>query len=177
MKVLTENQSSPLKSKWIDTPLGPMIAIADDTSLYLLEFSERRGLEKELQKLYAKIQPTIEPGETPALSLIEKELKLYFEGSLKTFQSSFYLMGTPFQKQAWDALCKVPYGETRSYGQQAKNIGNPLGHRAVANANGMNQLAIIIPCHRIIRTNGDIGGYGGGINRKKRLIEHEEKNR
>ncbi len=163
-----------LKAAWIDTYLGPMCAISDEDGLYLLEFSDRRGLELEIERLRIKKKAAIIPGETEPIKLIKKELSSYFSGQLKTFKTPVHMMGSDFQKRVWDALLNIPYGETRSYLQQAHCIGNDKSFRAVANANGANQLAIIIPCHRIINSNGDLGGYGGGITRKKWLIDHEK---
>ncbi len=162
-----------LKASWLDSPLGPMLAIADDEALYLLEFVERRGLEREIERLRIKTKSAIIPGITDPIKSIEAELKLYFEGKLRNFKTPIHLMGTPFQKLVWEELMRISFGTTRSYGDQAAAIGKPFAYRAVANANGTNQLAIIIPCHRIINTNGELGGYGGGISRKKWLIDHE----
>ncbi len=166
-----------LKASWLDTRLGPMLAIADENALYLLEFVDRRGLEREVEKLRKKTKSAIIPGSSPPITSIEKELSAYFEGSLKEFATPIHLLGSPFQKLAWQKLLNIPYGETRSYSKQAEAIGKPSAFRAVANANGANQLAILIPCHRIINLNGNLGGYGGGIARKKWLIEHEQRNK
>ena len=165
-----------LKASWLDTPLGPMLVIADEELLYLLEFVERRGLEREIERLRSKTKSAIIPGSTEPIISIERELKLYFAGKLQEFKTPLYIMGTPFQKNAWEALVKIPYGQTRSYKQQAAiATGNASACRAVANANGTNQLAIVIPCHRIINSNRQLGGYGGGLHRKKWLLEHERK--
>ncbi|MCL9685307.1 bifunctional transcriptional activator/DNA repair enzyme AdaA [Legionella maioricensis] len=166
-----------LKASWLDTRLGPMLAIADEDALYLLEFVDRRGLEREVEKLRKKTKSVIIPGSSPPITSIEKELNAYFEGSLKEFVTPIHLLGSPFQKLAWHKLLNIPYGETRSYSKQAEAIGKPSAFRTVANANGANQLAIIIPCHRIINLNGNLGGYGGGIARKQWLIEHERRNK
>jgi len=166
-------QHAVLKSAWIDTPLGAMLVIADDEALRLLEFVERRGLEREVERLRKKY--AIIPGRTDPITSIEEELKSYFEGNLQEFKTPIHLLGGPFQKLVWQELMRIPYGETRSYGEQSKAIGKETAYRAVANANGANQLAIIIPCHRIIRSGGDLGGYGGGVQRKKWLIEHEKR--
>ncbi len=160
-------------SAQINTPLGPMVAIADEHKLYLLEFADRRGLEREVERLRLKLKAPVVPGETSPISMLRRELTLYFEGALKEFKTPLYLMGSAFQQQAWQALMRIPYGETRSYLQQASAIGREKAFRAVANANGANQLAIIIPCHRIINTNGELGGYGGGVARKQWLLNHE----
>lgn len=168
-------QHTVLKVSWLDTRLGPMIAIADDEGLYLLEFIDRRGLQREVEKLRLKRKATIVPGITDPIQSITLELQSYFEGNLKKFETPVHLLGSPFQRLVWEELMRIPYGQTRTYLSQAKAIGQCTAYRAVANANGANQLAIIIPCHRIINSNGDLGGYGGGIPRKQWLIDHEKK--
>ncbi len=168
-------QHKILKASWLDTPLGPMLAIADVEALYLLEFVERRGLEREIERLRIKMKVAIIPGSTKIIQSITAELKAYFSGTLQHFATPPHLLGSPFQQQVWQELQRIPYGETRSYAKQAQSLGKPSAYRAVANANGANQLAIIIPCHRIINSNGELGGYGGGVNRKKWLIDHELK--
>ena len=170
-----DQQSPLLKAAWLDSPLGPILAISDEKALYLLEFVERRGLEREIERLRLRTKSAIIPGRTDIIASIETELKSYFEGTLKVFKTPLHLMGSPFQKGVWETLLTIPYGETRSYADQSKLMGKPSATRAVANANGANQIAIVIPCHRIINSNGDLGGYGGGISRKKWLIDHEEK--
>jgi len=164
-----------LKATWLDSPLGPILAIADEKELYLLEFVERRGLEREIERLRLRMKAAIVPGVTEPLRSIELELKNYFEGKLKIFTTPLFLLGSPFQQRVWKELLKIPYGTTRSYAAQATSMGEPKAIRAVANANGANQLAIVIPCHRIINTNGALGGYGGGIARKEWLLQHEVK--
>ena len=166
-----------LKSSLLDTPLGLMIAVSDEEFLYLLEFVECRGLEREIERLSIRTASVIISGTTEPIRSIERELKAYFEGSLKDFKTPFFLFGTPFQKLVWQALQRIPYGETRSYTAQANAIEKPSACRAVANANGANQIAIVIPCHRIINSDGRLGGYGGGIARKQWLIDYEKKMR
>jgi AraC family transcriptional regulator, regulatory protein of adaptative response / methylated-DNA-[protein]-cysteine methyltransferase len=163
-----------LKASWVDTKLGPMIAISDETSLYLLEFVDRRGLELEVERLRIKTKAAIIPGVTDPIKSITLELESYFEGKLTKFKTPLHLLGSPFQRLVWDELMRIPYGQTRSYMAQAEAIGKATAYRAVANANGANQLAIVIPCHRIINSNGDLGGYGGGVTRKQWLINHEK---
>jgi len=167
--------SKILKATWLDTPLGPMIAVADEQALYLLEFVERRGLEREIERLRQKTKAAIVPGVTPPINSIEHELVQYFKGKLITFKTPLFLLGSSFQKQVWEALRKIPAGATRSYADLAKAIGRPTAFRAVAQANGTNQLAIIIPCHRVINSNGALGGYAGGVSRKQWLLDHEKK--
>ncbi len=166
-------ESLILKASWLETPLGPMLAISDEKALYLLEFVDRRGLEREIERLRDRIKAPILPGKAPPTLSIQQELKEYFEGHLRVFQTPLHLIGSPFQQKVWQELRRIPYGETRSYCEQADAIKKPTATRAVANANGMNQLAIVIPCHRIIRHNGEIGGYSGNPVRKKWLLEHE----
>jgi AraC family transcriptional regulator of adaptative response/methylated-DNA-[protein]-cysteine methyltransferase len=166
-------KESFLSSQHIDTPIGPMIAIADDSALYLLEFLERRALPREMEQLQRKTKMPIVAGTTLILSSIEKELKEYFSGALQEFRTPHLYFGSVFQKQVWEALRKIPFGQTRSYADTAKAIGKPVAYRAVARANGTNQLAILIPCHRVINSDGALGGYGGGLNRKQWLLDHE----
>jgi len=163
-----------LKCACLDTKLGPMIAISDENALYLLEFASRRGLEREIERLRIRTKSTIIPETTDPIRSIEAELKAYFDGSLREFKTPIHMLGSPFQQLAWKELMRIPYGTTRSYLEEAIAIGKPKAFRAVANANGANQLAIIIPCHRIINNDGRLGGYGGGIAHKKWLIDHEK---
>jgi len=163
-----------LKAAWLDTLLGPMLAIADEKALYLLEFVDRRGLEREVERLRQKTKSAIIPGSTEPIRSIEIELERYFEEDLREFNTPIFLLGSPFQKQVWEELKKIPPGETRSYKEIAVAIEKPLSARAVAQSNGANQLAIIVPCHRVINADGELGGYGGGIVRKKWLLNHEK---
>ncbi len=162
-----------LKAYWIDTPLGPMLAVADDEALYLLEFVNRRGLEKEIERLKTRTKLSIIPGKSNPIKQIEEELEKYFSGKIQEFKTPLLLIGSEFQKRVWEELQKIPKGETRSYAQIAAAIGKPSAFRAVALANGANQFAIVIPCHRVINSNGDLGGYGGGVKRKEWLLKHE----
>ncbi|MCC8406701.1 MAG: methylated-DNA--[protein]-cysteine S-methyltransferase [Rickettsia endosymbiont of Sceptobius lativentris] len=166
-----------LKSAWLDTPLGSMLVISDEERLYLLDFAESKGgLEHKIKRLKINVKSAITEDRTKPILSIEEELKLYFNGTLQKFNTPIYLLGSEFQKLVWQELMNVPYGETRSYFTQAKLIGRERSYRAVANANGANKFAIIIPCHRIINNNGELGGYGSGLDRKKWLIEHEKQN-
>jgi AraC family transcriptional regulator of adaptative response/methylated-DNA-[protein]-cysteine methyltransferase len=169
-----DKQPNILNSAWLDTPLGSMLTISDKDSLYLLEFAEKHSLEREIEHLRIKTKSTIIPGRTAITDSIEEELASYFVGKLETFKTPIHMLGSPFQKMVWQELMRIPYGETRSYLAQAEAIKKPTAFRAVANANGANPLAIIIPCHRIINSNGKLGGYGGGIDRKEWLINMEK---
>ena len=162
-----------LYASWLDTKLGSMLAIASDSALYLLEFHDRSGLERGVEGLRIKTEAAIIPVSNPIINLVKEELSQYFKGNLDRFTTPVTLFGTDFQKRVWNALQCIPVGETRSYLDIAKAIGNPKACRAVAQANGANQLAIIIPCHRVINEDGKLGGYGGGIPRKDWLLKHE----
>ncbi len=170
----TQYNGRILTAAWIDTHLGPMFAIADDAGLYLLEFVDRRGLEREVAILRKQLKAAILPGESPVISMITDELTQYFSGTQSIFQTPIHLIGSPFQRRVWQALQKIPLGETRSYLDIAKSIAHDKACRAVAQANGANRLAIIIPCHRVINANGELGGYGGGVARKQWLLTHEK---
>lgn len=162
-----------LSSAWIETKLGSMLAISDEHHLFLLEFVDRVGLETEVKKLRVRLNAAILPGKTAILEMIEKELTLYFDGELTDFKTPIRYLGSPFQTEVWDALQRIPAGTTTTYKKIAENLNNPLAYRAVARANGANQLSIIVPCHRVINTNGALGGYGGGTARKEWLLKHE----
>lgn len=166
-----------LKAAWLDTKLGPMLAIADKEALYLLEFVDRRGLEREIERLRKRMKSAIVPGSNEPIRLIEQELEQYFNGELQEFTTPLGLLGSPFQKSVWEELRKIPSGKTVSYADLATALHKPTAYRAVAQANGANQIAIVIPCHRVINANGDLGGYGGGLSRKQWLIQHEKKAR
>lgn len=158
------------------TPLGPMFSAATQKGVCLLEFTDRRMLETEFKNLQKLFNAVILPGTNAHLELIKKELKEYFEGKRKNFTAALDTRGTEFQKEVWNALMEIPYGETVSYKRQAIRIKKPAAVRAVANANGQNRVAIVIPCHRVIGENGSLTGYGGGLSRKRWLLELEKKN-
>jgi AraC family transcriptional regulator of adaptative response/methylated-DNA-[protein]-cysteine methyltransferase len=164
-----------LHASWLDTCLGPMIAIANQQALYLLQFVNRRGLAREIGRLSKKLNAAIIPGRTPIIDLVEDELNAYFSGKLQQFKTPLAFVGSPFQQLVWQELQKIPYGKTCSYAQLAQAIGKPSAFRAVAQANGANQLSIIIPCHRVINTSGELGGYSGGLDRKICLLNREKK--
>lgn len=157
----------------METPLGPMLAGATQEGICLLEFTDRRMLETQLERLKKLLKAELLPGENPHFAELVRQLRAYFAGRIKTFNLPLVLPGTDFQRQVWQALRAIPYGETRSYRQQAEAIGKPAAVRAVARANGDNRIAIIIPCHRVIGADGKLTGYGGGLWRKQRLLELE----
>ena len=157
----------------INTPLGKIIVLADDHVLYLLEFSDRRDLDKKIERLARSSNSTIISGRTHVIDSIEQELVAYGAGNLREFKTQINPLGTPFQIRVWQTLQKIPFGETRSYRDIATALGKPTAFRAVALANSANPLAIIIPCHRVINANGNLGGYAGGLTRKKWLLSAE----
>lgn len=160
--------------KRIETPLGTMIACANENGICMLEFSDRKSLSKELEDISKYFKANIVQGENPHFKTLKKELEEYFERKRFDFTVPLAPVGTDFQKNVWEILRTIPYGTTRSYQQQADILGNPKAVRAVANANGLNKISIIIPCHRVIGTNGRLTGYSGGIWRKQKLLELEK---
>lgn len=162
-----------VRMAWIDTPLGPMVAGATETAVCLLEFSDRRMMEAQLRTVASRLGKPLLPAESPLIDALKEQLDEYFSGERRAFDLPLDYPGTDFQRRVWDGLLRIPYGQTRSYAQLAAEIGAPLASRAVGTANGMNRIAILIPCHRVIAADGSLGGYGGGLWRKLRLLETE----
>lgn len=158
------------------TQLGPMFAAATQKGICLLEFTDRRMLETEFKDLQKIFNAVILPGTNEHLELLQKELSEYFEGKRQCFTVALDIAGTDFQKAVWNELLKIPYGETVSYKSQAIKLNRPNAVRAAANANGQNRVAIVIPCHRVIGENGNLTGYGGGLSRKRWLLDLEKRN-
>ena len=158
---------------WLESSLGPLVAAAVDAGICLLEFTERRMLEAQAETLKSRFKLPAAPASHPHLERLKVELDEYFAGARRDFDLPIAEPGTNFQERVWTALRAIPYGETRSYAQLAKAIGDPAAIRAVAQANGRNRIAILVPCHRVIGSDGGLGGYGGGVWRKKRLLEIE----
>ncbi|MGD8451170.1 MAG: methylated-DNA--[protein]-cysteine S-methyltransferase [Phycisphaerae bacterium] len=158
---------------WVDSPLGPMFAAADDDGLCLLEYIDRRNFDGQLVTLCRRFKTNIVPGNNEHLERIMHEMEQYFAGTLTEFTVPVVLRGTPFELNVWRRLQQIPYGTTLSYAQLAIDIGRPGAQRAVGRANGVNRLAIIIPCHRVVRADGTLCGYGGGVWRKQRLLDLE----
>jgi len=159
----------------ITSPLGELLAGATDEGICLLEFNDRKRAQRETKDLIKLLgQPIIED-ENEHLTELKKQLAEYFEGSRKEFTVPLVTPGTDFQQEVWKELLLIPFGKTRSYQEQANALDKPDAVRAVANANGMNRISIVIPCHRVIGSNGRLTGYGGGLGRKKWLLDHEKK--
>lgn len=164
-----------LKADWIESPIGTMLAVADSHALHLLEFFDRTALPTELKKLREATRSSIGFGRTPVIDRIERDLRDYFAGTRLVFETPLALHGSVFTKAVWDELVAIPPGTTRSYSEIAASAGRHTAVRAVARANGANQLAIVIPCHRVIGADGSLTGYGGGLWRKEWLLRHERK--
>lgn len=164
-----------IKITKIETPLGEMIAGATDEGICLLEFYDRKILHEEYNDLKELLNTSLEDGENKHSKTLRKQLKEYFKGRRKEFSIPLITPGSAFQQAVWKELQNIPFGGTRSYHEQSVNLGNPASIRAVANANGMNRIAILIPCHRVIGSDGRMVGYGGGLRRKKWLLDHEKK--
>lgn len=161
----------------IRTPIGSMLAVAADDALLLLEFTDRRRLERQLRRLSRQIDTMLVPGENEMTRRTARELDEYFAGTRHAFTVPLRPMGSEFQRSAWDALLRIPYGETRSYGEQARLLDPPAVPRAVGRANGDNPIAVIVPCHRVVGSDGSLTGYGGGLWRKRWLLDHELRHR
>jgi len=162
-----------LNTNFIETPIGRMISITDDEFLYLLEFENRRGLETEISKLRNKQNARLIYGDTKISELTAYQINLYFDKKLKKFNVPLYLDGSLFQKKVWNILLTSKAGDKLTYKEIATILGDRNKSQAVGNANGANKIAIIIPCHRVINSNGQLGGYGGGVERKKYLLNLE----
>jgi methylated-DNA-[protein]-cysteine S-methyltransferase len=148
-----------------DGPAGQLVLAGDRERLHVLAFTS--GMRP------FTIDPSWQPDREGVLGGVRKELDAYFAGRLRVFKTRLAFDGTPFQRQVWEELCRIPYGETISYMELAKRLGNPKAVRAVGLANGANPIAIIVPCHRVIGANGSLTGYGGGLPIKKALLALE----
>ena len=170
-------KTNKLVYRRFDAPLGPMVVIASGEGVCLLEFGDRRMLESELQDLERRLNAVILPGSNVFTEIAIREITEYFEGTRKDFTVRLHTPGTLFQQRVWGALREIPYGVIRSYGEIAAQIVEPKAVRAVGAANGMNRIAIIIPCHRVIGADGALTGYGGGLWRKDWLLKHEREHK
>lgn len=153
-----------MRLAWMPSPLGPLLAGATEAGICRLAFAGRR-------------RPPASTGRNRHLDRLESELAAYFSGKLKVFSVPLVVHGTPFQERVWKGLLRIPYGETSSYQALAASAGSPKAQRAVGRANHVNRIAILIPCHRVVRKGGAIGGYGGGLGRKRFLLDLERSRR
>lgn len=169
----------PILTRELATPLGPMLAGAVGDGLCLLEFHDRRLLTAEREELSERLGRAVVGDEDGPgrghLDSMERELREYFAGERRAFETKLLTPGTEFENRVWAELLRIPFAATCSYGQMAGRLGNAGASRAVGRANGRNRIAIVIPCHRVIESTGALRGYGGGLERKRWLLEHEAK--
>ncbi len=163
-----------ISAAWMESPLGPLIAGANAEELVLLEFTDRRMLEAQIETLRRHFKTSIVPGDNRILNTLRSELKQYFNGRLKKFSTPLAFPGSEFQERVWKELLCIPYGSTVSYEELAARINSPRAQRAVGHTNGLNRIAILVPCHRVVNKNGELGGYGGGLWRKRALLDLEQ---
>ena len=158
---------------WIDSPVGPLLAGATRSAIVLLEFSERDILQQQLASVRRRFRASLRSGPNRWLNLLRTQLHEYFAGQRRQFELPLEYPGTAFQQRVWSTLLTIPYGVTWSYLDMARSLGDIKATRAVGTANGLNRIAIVIPCHRVINADGKLGGYGGGLWRKQLLLDLE----
>ena len=162
-----------LFAAWMRSPLGDLLAVADESRLHLLEFHDSDGGPALLKRIEARLGRPVAFAATPALEQVEAELDSYFSGRSADFGIPLAMQGSDFERRVWNRLLEIPLGETRSYGEIARLIGVATASRAVAQANHVNRIVILIPCHRVIGSDGSLTGYGAGLWRKRWLLRHE----
>lgn len=160
---------------YINTPLGVMRMGATDKGICLFDFQYRKSIDSIMKRIEQQVGEVFTEGTHQHFAVLQEQVKEYFDGTRQDFDLPLHLVGSPFQVRVWEALLQIPYGETRSYKQQSIALGDEKAIRAVAGANGENGIAIIVPCHRVIGTNGSLTGYGGGLPKKQWLLQHEAK--
>jgi AraC family transcriptional regulator of adaptative response/methylated-DNA-[protein]-cysteine methyltransferase len=158
----------------LESPVGPLLAGATSRAVCLLEFTDRRALVKQIESVRRRFPTPVIPGRNRMIDRLTRELNEYFAGKLKKFTVPLAYPGTEFQASVWKGLLSIPYGRTWSYEDLAKKVGRPGAQRAVGTANGANRIAIVIPCHRVVNKGGKLGGYGGGLWRKRFLLDLEQ---
>lgn len=160
-------------TRHIQTPLGKMIAGAKDDGICLFDFEFRKMMPSIRKRISSFLGDEFEEGDHPHFETLQQQVNEYFAGERQDFELPLLMTGTEFQQRVWEALRTIPYGSTRTYMQQTKVLGDEKAIRAVARANGENCLAIIVPCHRVVGSDGSLTGYAGGLKAKKWLLEHE----
>ncbi len=176
MRVYKSESKNIITTTTIDTPLGEMLAAASKDGIVMLAFFSPHNIEAKIDTLRKKFEADVIPADCDYFDILKTQLNEYFENKRTQFDVPMQLVGSPFQIQCWKELLNIPYGKTISYKQQAQNIDKENSHRAVANANAQNMLHIIIPCHRVIASNGNISGYAGGVGKKEFLLSLEQRN-
>lgn len=162
-----------IRMAWMETPIGPMIAGATDAGICLLEFTQRRMIEAQMNRISSLLRSSLVLAEHHLHRRLQLELDEYFQGRRTGFSLPLVYPGSEFQIRVWESLLRIPYGKTRCYEDIAVEIGSPRSMRAVGRVNGLNRIGILIPCHRVVNKNGSLGGYGGGLWRKRRLLNLE----
>lgn len=170
-----EQGADGLFARYLETPLGAMLAVAGEEGVYLLEFVDRRAMEAQVAGLRKYVPRPVTPGSHRHLDRLDDELRRYFEGALTEFTVPLIHPGSSFQEKVWTVLRSIPYGQTTSYRDIAHRVGQPGASQAVGRANGKNRLAIVVPCHRVVRSDGHLCGYAGGLRRKEWLLAHERR--
>lgn len=167
---------SILHTSLINSPIGNLSLGVINHAVVMLEYDNPQRIETHIKKLVtAHPELKITHNDHPLTAIVQSQIDEFFSGKRGRFDLCLDPVGTPFQKQVWAELQNIPYGETISYAEGSRRLNRLKSFRAVANANGQNPISIIIPCHRVVCTSGDLGGYAGGIEKKKFLIEHEKK--
>jgi O-6-methylguanine DNA methyltransferase len=161
--------------RMLATPLGPMLAGATDDGICLLEFTDRPMLPTQLAVLSRRLRRPAVAGRHPLLDVLQDQLLAYFAGERLTFDLPLIAPGSSFQERTWATLRGIAPGSTISYEELAIEAGRPGAQRAAGTANGANRLAVLVPCHRVVRKGGELGGYGGGLWRKAWLLDHERR--
>jgi O-6-methylguanine DNA methyltransferase len=159
--------------QWVASPVGPLVIGASFDAIVLVEFSSQERLDAQFTRLRGQFREGLVHAKASLLDALRAQLDEYFASRRRSFDVPLYFGGSDFQHQVWSALRDIPYGETCSYGAIAKRVGDPKAVRAVGAANGLNPIAIVIPCHRVVNANGELGGYGGGLWRKRKLLDLE----
>lgn len=162
----------PVRIRRLDTPIGSMTIGATETAVVLVDFTDRTLMPAQLAAVRRRFGPTTE-GSSSLLERTDRQLREYFAGARRDFDLPIEMPGSAFQKRVWSELRRIPYGRTISYRELADRVGAPRAARAVGLANGSNRLAVIVPCHRVVAAGGGLGGYGGGLNAKRLLLDLE----
>lgn len=170
----SRNDSTPVSIDWAASPVGPLVLGATSTAIVMLEFSSAEELGTQLARARKRRDRPLVRDSNPLLVALRSQLAEYFYGTRRAFDLPLEYQGSAFQNRVWTALRSIPYGETRSYGSIAKALGDAGAMRAVGAANGLNPIAIVVPCHRVVNANGTLGGFGGGAWRKQILLDLEQ---
>lgn len=166
MKTPQTTHTDPASSITVESPIGPLTIVAHETAVTAIHW--QRGDDGDV----VDARP-VAPGEHRVLDAAVEQLREYFAGTRTDFDLPLDPQGTPFQRTAWDALARIPFGETVSYGEQARMLGDANKSRAVGSANGKNPIPIVIPCHRVVGSKGQLTGFAGGLETKAWLLDHE----